>query len=151
MQFIELTKLADKQKWMHRFFKAYDGETFQESDALYGANVRFIVAIRDGKELGFIRINDKSAHFKEVYDGPVWNLTDAYVKPAYCHQGVLRSMITHAIDTLNVKMLYMQTDRYASHRLYYESLGFSLHWTVKGGQMTWSFVSDFTEIALKVR
>ena len=147
IQLVELTKLADKQKWQRRFLQAYEGETVEESAALYGKNVRFFIAVRDEKELGFIRINDKSAHFKDVYDGPVWNVTDGYVKQAYRHQGVLREMIVQAVSRLDVKMLYVETDRFERNLGYYRTLGFSLDWTVKGGQFTWAFHDSFADIA----
>lgn len=151
IQLKKLEKLADKQKWQRRFLQAYDGETVAESPSLYGENVRFFVATRDGKELGFIRINDKSAFFKGVYDGPVWNVTDGYVKPSYRSQGVLREMIAHAVSDLDVKILYIETDRFERSLPYYRSLGFSFAWTVKGGQFTWAFHDSFADIAKQVQ
>ena len=142
----QIEKLADKQKWQKRFCAAYDGELKEWSDAVFGPNVKFYVACDGDKELGFVRINDKAQYFQSFTDGEVWNLTDAYVKPLYSSKGVLREMITQAVRDLNVKMLFIATDRFIANKAYYFALGFTYHYTVQDGGMTWAFQSSFASI-----
>lgn len=148
IKLVEIVKLADKQKWQRRFYDAYDGEMREWSDKLFGTNVKFYVAVEDGKELGFIRINDKVFNFKGFTDEEVWNLTDAYVKPAYRSKGVLREMIAQAVRDLKVKMLYIQTERFDACRAYYFGLGFTYYYTVQQGGMVWAFQGSFEKVAV---
>ncbi len=147
IKLVEIEKLAEKQKWQRRFYDAYDGELKEWSDMLFGANVKFYVAVEDGKELGFIRINDKAFCFKGFTDDEVWNLTDAYVKPAYRSKGVLREMIFQAVCALKVKMLFIETERFIACGAYYFGLGFTYYYTVQDGGMVWAFHSSFRTVA----
>jgi len=148
MNFIEIHQLADKKKWATRFMKQYKGEINPNAYA-YGTNSRYILAIENGKELGFVRINDKSYRFQMFTSVPVWNITDAYVKPAYRHNGVLKALIQHVIENYNVRMIYMTTDRFINNLDYYRSLGFTFYYAVKETEMMWAFQTDFKAIASK--
>ena len=141
-----IEKLAEKIKWQKRFRAAYDGELQEWSMKQFGENVKFYVAKDGDKELGFIRINDKSGFFAGCSKGQVWNITDAYVKPAYRGQGVLCEMITQAINGLNVKMIYMTTATFENNKRYYFGLGFTHYYTVQNGCMTWALLSSFSKV-----
>lgn len=143
LSFKEITKLADKQKWMRRFFQDYKGDYKKENQQMYSETVKFVMVVSDDKELGFARINDKSSFFANQTSDPVWNLTDAYVKPAYRRQGVLRELISHLITNHNVKMLYMQTERFENNLYYYRTLGFTDYYAVQNDMMIWAFLKEF--------
>ena len=143
LSFKEITKLADKQKWMRRFFQDYKGDYKKENQQMYAETVKFVVVVFDDKELGFARINDKSSFFANQTSDPVWNLTDAYVKPAYRSQGVLRELISYLITNYNVKMLYMKTDRFQKNFFYYQTLGFAEYYTAQNDLMVWAFLKEF--------
>lgn len=145
MNFIEIHQLTEKKKWQNRFIKAYGA--IDPNANMFGTNSRFILAIENGKELGFVRINDKSSFFSIHTSMPVWNITDAYVKPAYRHKGVLKALIQHVIENYDVRMIYMTTDRFMDNLDYYRSLGFTFYYTVKEEQMMWAFQTDFKAIA----
>lgn len=142
----QIEKLADKMKWQKRFRAAYEGELKEWSDAIFGANVKFYVACDGDKELGFIRINDKAFSFKPFTDDEVWNATDAYVKPPYRGKGILREMLAQAVRDLNVKMLYIKTERFIANRSYYFGLGFTYYYTVQNGGMVWAFQTSFRNV-----
>ncbi|MBN36589.1 MAG: hypothetical protein CMM46_17785 [Rhodospirillaceae bacterium] len=93
MDIVEIESLAEKRKWQKRFAKAYTLGEVRISDQTFGDNVRFFVAVKDGNELGFIRINDKTNQFDIDDDTQVWNAADAYVKPAYRSKGVLKELL----------------------------------------------------------
>ena len=90
MELTEIHLLAEKRKWQSRFEKAYNRYELRRSDEIFGERVRFLVAKENGKELGFIRINNKTSFFKDKIEGAVWNAADAYVKPPYRGKGVLK-------------------------------------------------------------
>lgn len=138
----EIHKRAEKQKWMKRFINAYSGEVSNDSTDYYGVNVRFFIALTSKSELGFARINDKSNFFSTSCPFKVWSLTDAYVKPPYRRSGVLRKLIEHLVNECDVRMIYIETARFLKNLSYYQSLGFTNHYTVKNRQLTWAFQDD---------
>ena len=62
---------------------------------------------------------------------------DAYVKPPYRRQGVLREMITQAVRDLNVRLLVITEKRFHSNRGYYYELGFTVHQAGSEDGLTW--------------
>lgn len=145
IKLVEIVKLAEKYKWLQRFCAAYSGDLLPLNDAHFGAGAKFYVAIESDKELGFIRITNKSSFFRHCTDEDVWCISDAYVKPAYRSKGVLREMITQAVRDLNVQMLYIACDRFSANKAYY----FSLYFTITaryGDGMMWAFQSSFGSV-----
>jgi len=140
----EIHKLADKQKWMKRFINAYKGDVKNSFNftGYYGENVRFFVAHTLEFEMGFVRINDKSSLFNKSCSFKVWNLTDGYVKPPYRSIGVLKKLIEHVVKECDVRMMYIETERFSTHLNYYKMLGFNNHYTVENGHQTWAFQDD---------
>jgi N-acetylglutamate synthase-like GNAT family acetyltransferase len=142
MIIVELHNLAEKAKWMKRFFNSYSGSTTLDSSTLYGSNVKFFVAERNGASLGFVRINDKSSFFPSDISIEVWNLADAYVKPPYRSSGVLKALVQHVVRNSEVRMLHIETNRFLNNLDYYKELGFNNFYTVHGGELTWAFQDD---------
>ncbi len=142
MSITEIHKLADKQKWMKRFLNSYKGETQGETIHYYGSNVRFFLASDSEKELGFVRISDKSNHFSSLCPFKVWNLTDGYVKEPYRGAGVLRMLIDYVVKECDVRMMFIETDRFKKNIDYYRSLGFNNNYAVRNGALTWAFQDD---------
>lgn len=125
LQYKELTNLTDKKKWMHRFRKAYSEELTPDVETDYSDGVKFVVALFDGKEVGFLRIVDWQDRFSEFTDEQASNISEGYVKSAYQGQGVLRAMIKHALKECCAKSLSLSNDRVAMHGRYYATLGFT--------------------------
>lgn len=142
MNITEIHKLAEKQKWMKLFLSAYSGTSRKDSGDFYGTNVRFFLASNKDKLLGFVRINDKSKFFHNECPFPVWNLTDGYVKAPYRSNGVLKQLIEYVVKECNVRMMYIETERYQKNSPYYQSLGFNNHYSVNNGELTWAFQDD---------
>ena len=142
MNITEIHKLADKQKWMNRFLGAYSGTSRSDSSDFYGTNVRFFLASNKDTLLGFVRINDKANFFNNECPFPVWNLTDGYVKSPYRSSGVLKKLIEYVVKECEVRMMYIETDRFLKNIHYYQSLGFNNYYTVKNGKLTWAFQDD---------
>lgn len=141
--FKELTSISDKRKWQTWFRKAYDGDLKPDSLELYGSNVKFIVICENDKELGFARINDKSKFFTQSHNIPVWNITDAYIKPAYRNKLVLKELIKHVIDNHHVKAMYIEEARLTKYIKYYSDLGFTEFSSKPGATMVWGYLTGF--------
>lgn len=146
MELTEIHLLAEKRKWQSRFEKAYSYE-LRLSDEIFGEGARFFVAKENGKELGFIRINNKTSFFKDKIEGEVWNAADAYVKPPYRQKGVLKSMLINVIAYNHVRMCCLVPELFASHIAYYRELGFVK--AIKGNEtgLMWLFHRDIAHLA----
>lgn len=142
MNFKKIDKLAEKKKWMDRFRRAYSGELKPETDKFYTDNVSFLVAQEENRELGFVRITDKTYRFNQFTSKSVWSLTDGYIKPSYRNKGVLKKLIRYSIDHHNVRAMYIETTRFRLNQSYYFDLGFTKFYTVSDGQFTWAFQED---------
>jgi hypothetical protein len=127
LQLKQIVKLADKQKWMNRFRQAYSGKVLTLHSAVFGELSKYFVAVADGKEVGHIRICNYSKSFEGDTNDEVWSMSEAYVKPPYRHDGVLREMITLAVRDHKVKMLYIEPQRFAKFKAYYFALGFTVY------------------------
>lgn len=145
----EIHDLRTKRQWHERFRRAYDGECIPFNLDMINGNVRLFVAAKDGRDLGYIRINDKSNFFVGISKRPVWNITEAYVKPPYRSQGVLRELIQYVVKHCNVEMLHIETDRLAANAAYYQVLGFNRlqHSSTTG--LAWVLRQDFHDMISK--
>jgi hypothetical protein len=146
MELIELHLLADKKKWQNRFAKAYKSSELRITKEVFGDSARFFVAKTNGKEMGFIRITNKSKFFKNQVDYEIWNLSDAYVKQAYRNQGVLKEMLQIAIANQNVKVCCLVPDVFNRHYAYYEKLGFTSSFTGSESGLIWLIHKDIADL-----
>lgn len=129
VEIIEVTKLAEKAKWNERFYKSYSGSKIKIAiDAL--KECRVFVAIYKGNELGYIRIHSVNNTFAKFYDGDVWAVSEGYVKPPYRSNGILTLLRRFVVDSHNVKVLRIETERYNKIRRYYSEQGFVLAYDV---------------------
>jgi GNAT superfamily N-acetyltransferase len=120
--------LAERMKWMQRFADSYAGGTRPINEAMFGPTVKMLIAVHGGKELGSVRIrkiDEPDLHLGEN----VWSVSEAYVKPAYRHQGVLREILEQVIRDHGVKMIHIERDRVDANSSYYQNLGFSEFWS----------------------
>lgn len=147
MELTEIHLLAEKRKWQSRFEKAYNRYELRRSDEIFGERVRFFVAKENGKELGFIRINNKTSFFKDKIEGKVWNAADAYVKPPYRGKGVLKKMIEEVVSTHEVKMCCLVPELLSAHSAYYKRLGFIKAVKGKDSGLIWLFHKDISHLA----
>jgi GNAT superfamily N-acetyltransferase len=127
--------LAEKQKWMNRFRKAYKGRLRPDTDFFYKENIKFVIASVGDKEVGFLRLADRTHVFAKVTDEPAWNIADGYVKPAYQGQGVLRAMIKNAVKNLSAKSLTILEHLMYCHSKYYTTLDFTYPLRIEGDCM----------------
>jgi ribosomal protein S18 acetylase RimI-like enzyme len=126
MELVQITKMADKQKWL-KHFRQHNGGGVKESFSLsiYSDTVcRFFVATRDNAELGYIQITNHSDWLSSPAQPEVWSASSASVKPAYRNQGVLRFMLSECIAKHHVGAAYMESERLMGMSHYYRSLGF---------------------------
>lgn len=123
IELIELFKVADKKKWAAKFAKSYT-EAVRGYSKKLDSDKRYFVAVRDGKEMGFISIRDNTELLKITIDGGAWSIGTAYVKPAYRHCGVMKQMIELCVSDHNVKMIHIEEYRYLNCHSYYTKLGF---------------------------
>lgn len=142
--FKELTNIFEKRKWQTWFRKAYNGDLKPDSLEFYGSNVKFIVSCKNGKELGFVRINDKSNFFTQSHNIPVWNITDAYIKPAHRHKLVLKELIKHVIHNHHVKLMYIEEARLIKCIKCYSDLGFTEFSSNPGATMIGGYLTGFS-------
>jgi GNAT superfamily N-acetyltransferase len=149
-QISEIHDLRARRRWHERFRRAYDGECAPFNLSMISGNVRFFVASKDGKEVGYIRIDDKSNIFAGIANAPVWNIGEAYVKPGYRSKGVLRALIQYVVEHCNVEMLHIDIDRYVENAAYYRALGFNRIQKGSGLQLVWIFRQQFADFVSKI-
>jgi hypothetical protein len=119
----EITKIAEKTKWIKRFKHHYSGNLTVIDSKIYGTGCRYLVAVLDGEEVGFIRITNYTEIWSKWYDNIVWNASDAFVKKQYRNQHVLRRLLKHVINHCHVKSAFIEVERYVAYHSYYRSLG----------------------------
>lgn len=150
VQIREITRIDEKKKWMRAFIKHYSGETIPLNSAMFGEGVRFLVGSIKGKDVGFLRITDKTKFFAQHYKGKVWNASDAYVKAIYRGQSVLRQLLNFAISHYEVKMVRLETSRLIENLGYYESLGFTYSCGVEDGYLAIAVTDEIKDSFIKV-
>jgi ribosomal protein S18 acetylase RimI-like enzyme len=141
----EVVKYAEKRKWLERFAHDYTGG-FEIHAGVFGPLSKMLVAIDDGKELGYIRLGNYSDYFGRYTSEKTWSITEAYVKPAYRSKGVLREMISLVVSDHNAKGMLIETIRYNANKAYYTSLGFTEVFLVDR-ELARVFLSSFSHIA----
>ena len=139
IEIVEIHELRRKRQWYERFRRDYDEQSRPFDKHKMVDNSRFFVAKIGSIELGYIHIDDKSSYF----DCEVWNITEAYVKPKYRGNGILREMISHVVANFRVQMMHISWARYEAHLVYYQSLGFSGDCRGHEPGIGWVFRCDF--------
>ena len=120
----ELTKLAEKKKWNEKFYKSYKGGKAKFSIEQISFEAMFLVANLADKEVGYVRLT-QCCEYAEYGAPCVWCISEAYVKPGYRNNGVLREMLKILVTNYNVKLIHIETQRAVTHENYYRSLGFT--------------------------
>jgi GNAT superfamily N-acetyltransferase len=138
----EITKFPEKQKWMKSFIRNYSGAKNPLNSAIFGERCKYFVGSIGDKDVGFIRITNYTKLFKEHYNEPVWNASDAFVKHSYRGKSVLRQLLEYVIKNCNVKMLRLETDRLIRNYQYYSSLGFTYSQKTGDGSLCISVTED---------
>lgn len=143
---IEVERLAEKMKWLERFQKSYSGGQAKTSSKFFSGNCKFLVAKAEGKELGYIRIIDRTSELSKFGATDAWSVSEAYVKPAYRNQGVLRKMLKVVISDYKTKLIKIETDRFEANYSYYETLGFKHAFTVQNGELAIAYLDDISDV-----
>jgi hypothetical protein len=149
LEIVEIYEMGLKKKWMKKFLSSYNGQKRPLNGKMFGKNVRFFMACDGNRQLGFIRINDKTDFFSSCTDEEVWNAADAYVKSAYRGNGVLTALLRYVIENCSVKMTQIETHRLVSNMNLYRQLGFTYSHRVKDGSLSWAFLDDFKDVVIK--
>ena len=145
----EVNKLANKEKWMQCFKKAYSGEIRRLPLKAYDPeNSRMFVAKLGDKEIGFIRITNYTDVFEDVYDGEVWNIGEIYVKPSYRGQGVSSRLIHYVSRCCHVKSILLEPERYEENQYYFNRQGFTFALKTDDGLLR-VYLDHFKDIALR--
>lgn len=139
IEMVEIHNLRRQRQWYERFQSDYDEGSRPFDKRLMVDNARFFVAKIGSVELGYIHIDDKSSYF----DCEVWNITAAYIKPKYRGKGILREMINYVVSNCRVQMMHISWQRYETHLVYYQSLGFSGDCRGHEPGIGWVFRCDF--------
>jgi len=125
IDFRELTKLAEKMKWMERFTKNYSESvcamTLKQFDP---TDTKFIVAKAANKDVGYIGLVKNTYGFSHGHLD-IWVIETAYVKPKYRSLGVLKKLIGHATEVYDTKLIHLESYRFFDNQHYYEYLGFT--------------------------
>ena len=138
----EVTKIAEKLKWLERFSKSYTGgkkKVAVENIAL----CKMFLAIYKGKEAGYIRIASYTDEFSNLFNGEVFSINEGYVKPAYRSNGILTYLRSYVVKNHNVKFMRIETDRYFKLENYYAQQGFVYGYKVLGNDLSVICLSDF--------
>ena len=147
LEIIEVTKLAEKLKWMSYFKKAYSTEIKDLALSAYDPAISRIFAAKSGnKELGFIRITNYHQHFQKFYAGEVWIIAEVFVKTAYRSQGIATQLMNQMIKHNNVKCILLETERYQANKYYFNRIGFTYKLQVND-ELSRCYLTNFEEIA----
>lgn len=148
---VELHDRATKEKWMHMWQLEINGDTDEDHENLYKDNSRYFSAIEEGKEVGFIRLLNKTEKFTRYCDEEVWDIDSFLVLPEHRSKGVCRKMIKLVIAEYPVKMMHMSDWMFVENIDYYGSLGFTFGKIQRSDDefddICWSFHHSFKEIA----
>lgn len=145
----EIDNIKEKRKWMEYFLKDYSGGVLPLNPHMFGIMCRYFVGRVDGKDVGFIRITNKTEHFKKYFNGEVWNASDAYVKKPYRGNSILRQMIEYVMTNHKVLSVRMETERLEKSQRYYKSLGFNYAWSFDNGELAIAVTDELREAAIK--
>ena len=143
----ELTKSADKRKWLDRFFRSYSGSTSKVSLEHLDKS-RVFLAIYNGKEAGYIRIGNYSKIFSEFCHEDVWGVNEGYVKPSYRGNGILTALRSFVVQNHKVKVMRIETSRYLKLANYYQEQGFVYAYAIEEGELTAICVPEFLNTLL---
>lgn len=150
MELALVTKNAEKAKWMKHFVSCYTGSKQAVNMVVVCSNIcKFFVAKDEGKELGYIRLSNYSSAFNKYTNEAIWQISEAYVKPCYRSNGVLRFMIEQCVLHHNACFMRIEISRINEFHRYYESLGFSYAYEV-GEELCLVFQKKIEDIA-KIR
>ena len=100
-------------------------------------DVKYFACISNEQAIGYIRITDKSNHFKAVDLKHVWAVEDAFVEDAFRHAGAYRALLTYVVTDHAVRLVHLHKDIYAAHRAFYDELGFGAPLESGDGAMVW--------------
>jgi GNAT superfamily N-acetyltransferase len=142
----EVQKLAEKMKWLERFQKSYSGGQAKTTNKFFENSCKFLVAKSNGKELGYIRIIDRTSELRKFGAADTWSVSEAYVKPAYRNQGVLRKMLKVVISDYKTKLIRIETERFEANYSYYETLGFKNAFSVQNGELAIAYLDEIADV-----
>lgn len=148
-QIQEVKKLAEKIKWMSYFKRAYPAEVLKIKNSKYDPIVSRIFIIKLGKkELGCIRIVNKTYIYDGLEVGEVWGISEVYVKPPYRSQGICSKLMNYVLKNNNVKSILLEVDRYEKNKYYFNRFGLSSGVDLGNGLARY-YLNDFYEEILK--
>jgi GNAT superfamily N-acetyltransferase len=150
LEYVVLDKYAEKKKWMDRYRRAYIGKLAPETGYSFKENSKFIVAIDNEKEIGFLRLVNSKKYFSAVTSEEAWDIADGYVKPAYQSQGVLRAMIENAVTNHHAKSVTLASERIEKCMAYYKALGFTVTSVISECNCYRLYLETWEEILAKV-
>ena len=150
MELIKISNSAEKRKWLEKFCKSYTGGMIQPSIEIYQDNIcKFFVARCGGKDMGYIRLADYTELYQKYTDLPFWSACEAYVKPCYRNEGVLRFMLKECAHNHHLAAIKIETERLNKYRIYYQSLGFTYAYTVQQGYLALAFQTAYKNADIK--
>lgn len=124
MEIKEIKSIKEMQAWMKIFRKGYSGGARKvKNEYLTEKDSRMFVAVENGIEIGYVRINNKS-YLGIQYEG-VWSISDGYVMKSFRSNGVFRNLIEYVLENFNVQMINIELERVKKNYDYYSSLGFT--------------------------
>ncbi len=120
------------------------------STSLIPGETNIIASICDGKETGWLIIDDVSSEYSNWYKGEAWIVTDAYLNSEFSHQMILFGLLTYVVQSCGVGMIRIKTATLDQLSKYFRLYGFTYAWTVGDG--TFSIATQaFLESASKAR
>ena len=124
LEVIEVTKAAEKIKWINRFLKSYSGNINKKLNFEMIDKTRTFVATFQGKELGYTRVIDMTELFFDFYGKPVSRIAETYVKPTYRGQGVCTALRRYVRKNEHAQAMRIETYRFINNKKYFENEGF---------------------------
>lgn len=126
LRLVKVIKTKEKKKWLDRFTSSYSGGVTVPSVEIFKDHIcEFYVAVEGGKECGYIRLLNLNIQNYSCQNKTFRIALEAYVKPPYRKNGILRFMLEEGVKRLQVQAIRIDADRYEKNYRYYQTLGFT--------------------------
>ena len=145
IEFKEITKLAEKLKWIDRFKKSYSGGVTRKINTLRLNQTKAYIATLQGKEVGYTRVIDMTDLFQNFFGEPVSRIAETYVKPPFRGMGVCTALRRFVKKQERALTLRIQKDRFIKNKDYFENEGYFFAYDITDSDMCIICTPEFLE------
>ena len=150
LRLVKVISTKEKKKWLDRFTSSYSGGVTVPSVEIFKDHIcEFYVAVERGKECGYIRLLNLNIQSPSCQNPTFRIALEAYVKPPYRKNGILRFMLEEGVKRLQVQAIRIDADRYEKNYRYYQTLGFTFGYRDPMGYPSTVYLESAREFLIK--